>query len=157
MSINILLVWKRVCHWPVTNGKELCRCKRKMASAAILSYQNGGFLLLSSECSKCNTSHLPNAPRASPITLGNHEEQCIQPTGNDKKVKNRLRLVRSDGTVAQNVKFEEGCKHKPSPKGKEDWQAFRVDCLRTKKAYINLKGYFYIFQASCGGTYMVNL
>jgi hypothetical protein len=46
---------------------------------------------------KCEISCIPVTPKASPATVGNQEEQHIQPIGNKKKVKEKFWSVRVKG------------------------------------------------------------
>jgi hypothetical protein len=50
----------------------------------------GGFHLLALECRKCNTSHIPITPRASPAANGYRKEQHIQPIRIKKMETNRF-------------------------------------------------------------------
>jgi hypothetical protein len=62
----------------------------------------GGFLLWALESDKCDTGHLPIISRAFLATVGNREEQPIQPIGIEEKVKNRFGLVREQGEDIEN-------------------------------------------------------
>jgi hypothetical protein len=77
-------------------GGEVTRYNRNMDSAVILSYQHWwicGFSLKPLDREMCDISCLPNTPRASCFTIGNHKEHDIQLIRNKEKVKNHFLII----------------------------------------------------------------